>query len=113
MTVEYWKLPEIENYLIHPEAIYRFLEKNRYGGFFLESHKEVLESRLPSIMLKNPQEQIKASFWKWSDFLVQFLKDIKYSNTSKWDLYEIATYFNADEVFPEIQEILDAINIVL
>lgn len=108
LTVMRWHRYEIENYLLLPEALKRFV------GFDLQNHKidEIFERQIPpdtDLFGDHPAlSRIKAS----TEFLVPLLEDLS-KGTPKKDLYQLASVMNEDEMHPEIVEKLDRIAEVL
>jgi len=101
-----WKRYEIENYLLHPEALLRFVEgpdldllsrARRKGG------EDYLKANFPPLALAQPLDE--------SDYLVEipasksvlpaFLKPAQ-THLSKKDYYQIAAQMKPGEVHPEV-----------
>lgn len=108
LTVMRWHRYEIENYLLYPDAIMRFV------GFDLQNHKidERFERQVPpgtDLFGDHPAlSRIKAS----TEFLVPLLEDLG-KGTPKKDLYQLAHVMKKDEIHPEVIEKLDRIAEVL
>ena len=106
LVVLRWRRYEIENYLLHPEAIKRF----RFADFPLMQPKVDVAfwSQVPQgtnlfgdhVSLV----RIKAS----DEFLVPLLEDLGI-NTPKRELYLLAAVMKKDEIHPEVHEKLDHI----
>ena len=100
-----WQRYEIENYLLIPSAIKRFLKND-------PSHEqkvdEEFKKQIPAYTdpFGNIPELtcVKAS----SEFLVPFFEKIGL-NTTKGELYQLAAKMTLDEIHPEVKEKLDAI----
>lgn len=106
-TVEYWKRKEIENYLIHPVALLRFVEKKGFQGLFSEIAEQYLRAHLPPAVYKNPiQDTIDGN---GSDFLEKFFSKIGL-HINKGNFSEIAEIMEADEIHPDIKDVLDKLN---
>ncbi|MCY3736994.1 MAG: AAA family ATPase [Gemmatimonadaceae bacterium] len=99
-----WRRYEIENYLLQPEAIKRFVD------FPLRDSQidDVFWSQVPrgtDLFGEHVSlERVKAS----TEFLVPLLEDLERS-TPKKDLYLLASRMKAEEIHPEIREKLDRI----
>ncbi len=108
LTILRWRRYEIENYLLQPDAIARFvnfplLERQIYDAFWKQVPRETdLFGDHVSLT------RVKAS----DEFLVPLLKDVKV-HTPKRDLYLLAASLHAHEIHPEIREKLDRIADVL
>ena len=108
LAVLRWRRYEIENYLLQPEAIARFvnwplLQNQIYDAFWKQVPRETdLFGDHVSLT------RVKAS----DEFLVPLLRDIEI-NTPKRDLYLLASIMHENEIHPEIREKLDRIAEVL
>ncbi len=104
MRVLRWRRYEIENYLLQPEAIARFIDF------------PLMQARVDEVFWKQVPpgtdlfgEHVALGRVKASDeFLVPLLKDVG-KNTPKRDLYLLASAMHEDEIHPEICEKLDSI----
>lgn len=100
-----WQRYEIENYLLIPSAIKRFLKNNI---LYVEKVDEEFGRQIPPDT--DPFSDIaaltrvKAS----SEFLVPFFEKIGL-NTTKGELYQLAAKMTPDEIHPEVKKKLDAI----
>ncbi len=108
VTVLRWHRYEIENYLLHPEAIKRFVKFP-----LLESEvDDAFWRRVPpgADLFGDDVSfvRVKAS----DEFLLPLLNDLGL-DTPKRDLHMLAAVMNADEVHPEVREKLDRIAEVL
>jgi predicted ATPase len=117
LTILRWKRYEIENYLLHPKALLRFVEgpepdlpssaRRRNGEAFLRDN-------FPPPALAHPLED--------SDYLVAtaasksilpgFFEQAD-TKLNKKDYFEIAAKMNPDEIHPEVASKLDAIAAVV
>ena len=99
-----WRRYEIENYLLHPEAIKRFadfpLMDTRIDHAFWREVPPGTDLFGNHVTL----ERIKAS----DEFLVPLLENLGI-NTPKRELYLLAAAMRKDEIHPEIDEKLDQI----
>ena len=99
-----WKRYEIENYLLIPSAIKRFLNIRLYEQKVDEKFgKQIppdtdLFGDIPALT------RVKAS----NEFLVPLFEEIGL-NTTKGELYQLAAKMTPDEIHPEVIEKLDAI----
>ncbi len=104
--VVYWERTEIENYLIHSEALLRFLEKNGYGGLFLRQARDYLERHIPKAALENPLAETIDG--KGSVFLDRFFDHLKMP-MRKGEYWQIAQSMKIDEIPTEVSTVLDKI----
>ncbi len=107
----YWNEPEIENYLIIPDALINFAQdKNLYGGMFAaqtaKDASDYLTNNLTPNYISKPLESQLSE--KGSDFLEKMFRSINI-NVSKSDYYEIINHISVDQVKQEIVEKLDSI----
>lgn len=107
----YWNEPEIENYLIIPDALTSFAhDKNLYGGMFAaqaaQDTRDYLTNNLAPAYISKPMESQLSE--KGSDFLEKMFQAVGL-NVSKADYYEIVNYIDIDQVKPEVIEKLDSI----
>lgn len=106
---EYWLRPEIENYLINPHILLRFIER-RLGPLFaskvIDQAKTYLERKLPKAVLDNPLEEDVGR--KGSDFLQEFFEAIEFP-IYKGSYWEIASVMRQAEVHADIRAMLDRI----
>lgn len=106
-----WALPEIENYLLHPEALIEFIGGQGYGPLFASTGKTNAEKYLSKHLTpayysdphNNPRDMGKK---KGSDFLEEFFTDIGVP-LNKPDYWRIAHSMTADQVFPDVKTMLD------
>lgn len=106
-TVEYWERKEIENYLIHPVALLRFVENKGFQGLFSGVAEQYLKEHLPPAVYKKPlTENIDGN---GSDFLEKFFSKIGL-HLNKGSYWEIAEIMVADEVHSDIKDMLDKLN---
>ncbi len=106
-VVECWQRKEIENYLIHPQALLRFIDSKGFGGLFNATATKYLEDRLPPAVRRDPlKENIDGN---GSDFLEKFFSEIKLS-INKGNYWEISEVMLPDEVHPDVKNILDKLD---
>lgn len=104
----YWNRYEIESYLIHPQAIARFVES--IGGKQAADKAEAyMEKQLPPALHEDPFELSDyLQGTKGKKVLANILNaaglDVKES-----DYYQIASQMKKEEIHPEVVEKLDAI----
>jgi hypothetical protein len=112
-SCEYWSLHEIENYLVHPEALIRFAGNLGIGGLFgLNKQKEAekyLRANLAPAYYSAPHSKFELLSMKGSDFLEEFFAAVK-EEIGKQDYWMIANAMEESEVFPEIRAKLDIID---
>lgn len=106
-----WKRYEIENYLLHPEALLRFVERPEPNLFSVgprAAGEEYLKNNLPPAAFSAPLSDL--------DYLVvtpasksllpAFLEKAKII-LSKKDYYQIAAIMKQEEIHPEVKDKLD------
>jgi hypothetical protein len=126
-----WRRREIENYLLVPEAILRYCERElrRVRGLAeqlkepdlfladdLTEVRKLLQRKLLPEVFENPLQDtpflldIKASETVLEPFFKEFFSRInEYNTMPKSKFYRLATIMHANEIHPEVQEKLDAI----
>ena len=106
MIVLRWKRYEIENYLLHPEALLRFVEGSDPDLLSLGRKKEgfdYLEANFPPPALSQPlvdSDYLLATPASKS-LLPSFLAKAQMS-LSKKDYYQIAAQMKSEEIHPEV-----------
>ena len=103
-----WLRPDIESYLIHPEAIMRFVKKNKGAGA-KNIVNDYMKKKLPPALYETPSETYDFTLKDngktiLSKFMQEAGIDIKES-----DYYRIAAQMIEEEIHPEVVEKLDAI----
>lgn len=111
LTIIRWIRYEIENYLLHPEALLRFVQTCASTHENpAQAAQDFMHAQLPPAVLSNPLEHhaflnsIRAS----KDFLPQLFK-ASGTAISKNEYYEIAAQMNPAEVPQEVIDKLDVI----
>jgi hypothetical protein len=112
-----WHRYEIENYLLHPDALLRFVGGSMpdlFSDIRMEMGKQFLQENFPPMVFTRPLED--------SDYLLAtpasksilpgFLKRADTALPKK-DCYQIAQQMEPEEIHPEVIEILDKIASVL
>ncbi|MBI2459110.1 MAG: AAA family ATPase [Parcubacteria group bacterium] len=108
--VEYWVRKEIENYLIHPKALLRFIESKGRTGLFSNSADQYLKDQLPPAVYRDPlKENIDGN---GSDFLEKFFSTIKL-NVNKGNYWEISEVMLPEEVHSDIKYMLNKLDVFL
>ncbi|MBP9148048.1 MAG: AAA family ATPase [Rhodoferax sp.] len=114
-----WRRYEIESYLIHPDALQRFVEK-RFGGAPLSNEPvaamlDELRKTLQQDFLDKPNEPVplvEAYFTSQpvsKKLIPALLQAAGLNNVPKRDYFEIAAQFKPEEVHPEVVERLNQI----
>jgi predicted ATPase len=104
-----WKRYEIENYLVQPKSLLRFVN-NKLGPIFKSNAEDILKNSFPPTFFKNPLEdtgyllRMAAS----KEFLPQFFDSLQV-RIEKSEYYHIAAQMRPEEIHPEIKEKLDII----
>jgi hypothetical protein len=112
-----WRRYEIENYLLHPEALLRFVagsEPNLLAMASRNAGEEFLVANFPPPALRDP---LKDSGYLIStpaskDILPGFLEKADY-RLSKKDYFQIAAQMRPEEIHPEVREKLDVLASIL
>jgi hypothetical protein len=112
LTVLRWKRYEIENYLLHPEALLRFVagpDPDLFAKARRQKGEDFLKENFPPPALKDPLKD--------SEFLVvtaasksvlpEFLERTE-TSLSKKDFFQIAAQMKPEEIHPEVVAKLDA-----
>ncbi|NOT02814.1 MAG: AAA family ATPase [Phycisphaerales bacterium] len=108
LTIGRWKRYEAESYLLHPDALRRFLLK-RVWPPDAEGADEFLREQLPLVVYKSPMDDhdylsaIPASKTLLPDYFRRANLDLP-----KSEYYLIAEAMRPDEIPPEVKEKLDA-----
>lgn len=117
LTILRWKRYEIENYLLHPAALLRFVEGpiiDLFSASRRAAGEEYLRNNLPPAAFSSPLSDneylvvIPAS----KSLLPAFLEKARI-HLSKKDYYQIAVIMKDKEIHPEIKEKLDEMEKVL
>jgi len=113
LTIVRWRRYEAESYLVHPEALARFVRGTKPDLFThasAEKGLEYLQKRLPPVVYENPLadddylERMPAS----KRLLPGFFGEADVSLT-KEEYYQVATQMLFEEIPSEVREKLDAI----
>lgn len=109
LTIQRWKRYEIENYLLHPESLVRFV-RERTGPIFAQSARNYLMDRLSPAAFRNPLSDddylisTPASKTLLPGLFSEVSIDIK-----KAEFYLIAEQMQREEIHHEVIDILDGI----
>lgn len=109
LTIIRWPRYEAESYLLHPEALFRYIEK-RAGPIFSSPAREYLEDQLPPAVHRDPHgahEFLVAT--PASKSLLPDLFQRAGLNLSKKDYYLVAEQMNPDEIPRDVVDVLDLI----
>ena len=107
----FWKRYEIESYLIHPEAIARFVESVA-GETAVEKVRGYMRDVFPPVVFKNPLEDensillVGTKHKKPKDLLSKILSE---AGVYESDYSRIAALMKKEEIHPEVTEKLDKI----
>ncbi|MGO8676128.1 MAG: ATP-dependent nuclease [Limisphaerales bacterium] len=117
LTILRWRRYEIENYLLHPKALLRFVEEpepDLLSGVRRKNGEDFLKGNFPPPALTDPLKD--------SDYLVataasksvlpEFLEKTE-TKLSKKDYFQIAAQMKPDEIHPEVKTNLDAMALVV
>ena len=102
-----WGRTEIENYLIHPQALERFVRQEQ-GESTAERARECMEGYLPRVIFDDPFDSSNVvTSMKGSIVLSAILQEAGVQLT-KTQYHRIAATMQPDEIYPEVREKLDA-----
>jgi hypothetical protein len=109
LEVRYWLRKEIENYLIIPVLLERFVQKQEsIGELFahgrLKEAQQYLRDNLPPNVYKDPLNHDIDG--KGSDFLEKFFKAVGI-NVNKGEYWQIADLMQKEEIHSDIKQMLD------
>ncbi len=113
LTILRWRRYEVESYLLHPEALARFIEESEPELFALAKKKrarQFLESELPPAVLSDPlgDHDYLVSVPASKSLLPSFFRAIDV-RLPKRDYYLLAQKMHKEEIHPEISEKLKVI----
>jgi len=112
LKVCYWSRKELENYIIIPSVLEKYVLKHRQeflGELFIQSQtvekaNQYLKESLPPKVYNDPLNNDYDG--KGSDFLEKFFAEIDIK-ISKGDYWHIADVMDEDEIHPDIRKVLD------
>ena len=107
LMVERWERYEVENYLLHPDVLRRFVA-SRLGSLFAQKADDYLQEQLPPAVYKNPlspHDYLKATPAS-KTLLPEFFRASQIDIT-KQEYYMIAEQMDESEIPPEIKNKLD------
>lgn len=99
-----WRRYEIENYLLLPDAVERFVNLPLMRGIVRQEFERQIPQGTDPFGDHVSLTRVKAS----SEFLLPMLSKAEMS-TPKRDLYLLAAQMRADEIHPEVRDMLDDI----
>ena len=103
----YWRRYEIENYLLHPGVIQRFVEKRGAGDMKLRANKYI-KKYWPRVLFADPSEHSPLDRNKGKEVISKLMENVGLPWSDK-DCVDIAQEMRRDEVHPEVREKLDRI----
>lgn len=111
LTVGRWLRYEAESYLIHPEALRRYVKKKSFGPLFDESGMKYLRDELPGAVFRDPlgEHDYLARTPASKTLLPGFFRAVQL-DLSKDDYYLIAEQMKPEEIPLEIGRKLDDID---
>ena len=107
LDVRFWGRYEIENYLIHPEAIVRFL-RCRYGDAEVNLAREHMAEFFPRVRFSNPFMDEDHDRQKGKS-VIRRLMEKAGVRLDETEYYRIAECMEDSEVHPCVKEMLDLI----
>ena len=106
LAVHVWRRYEIENYLLMPSAIGRFLGRDRNDLFI----RSVFMDELPASVFENPLRDSEAVMRiPASKSILPKLFESEQPPIRKADYYRVAESMEPEEIHPEVIEVLDRI----
>lgn len=117
LSVHYWPRKEIENYLIIPSLLVRFVKQqgvSLFGELFAEgwankAGQYLTESLPPKVYNDSAKNDIDG---KGSDFLERFFKEMEIK-INKGDYWQIAELMQPDEIHADVSKMLDELQRVM
>lgn len=113
LTILRWKRYESENYLIHPDALVRFVEESQpplFGQASAESGLEFLRDQLPPAVYRDPlADHDYLDVTPASKTLLPGFFEAAQVPLSKKEYYQVAAQMTAEEIPPEVEQKLDQI----
>ncbi len=107
MKVIYWTRCEIENYLIHPNAILRFVSR-LLGEEGKEKVKCYMEKYLPRMLFERPFETTELDEVKGKIRITRILSEVK-AELGEGDYCQLAAAMMPEEVHPDVVAMLNEI----
>ena len=105
-----WTRYEIENYLIHPISIKRFLKKEEVGPLFLSSAEKELKKILPPVVVQSPLDDHEyLQNTKASKSILPKIFSAAGMNIGKQEYYRLAEAMQPEEIHSEVIKFFDAI----
>ncbi|HEY6330600.1 MAG TPA: AAA family ATPase [Blastocatellia bacterium] len=109
-----WRRYEIESYLVHPDAIDRFIDHQTGGPELSAEYKrdarKYFEQQMPAVLSDPLGEHLILEGVKASDRIIPaILAAAGIHGVEKDQYYEIAALMKPEEIHPEVTEKLDAI----
>lgn len=109
LTIRRWKRYDVENYLIHPGALLRFISK-RVGELFEEPARKYMQDEMPPAAYRDPlSDHDYLVRTPASKTLLPGLFAAASMSLKKVEYYLVAEQMEAREVHPEVRTSLDAI----
>ena len=103
-----WSQKEIENYMLHPSALERFV-RQELGHAVAERTRKYMRRTLPPMLFEDPSSATEVVVTaKGSEVLSRILQEAGLQ-LKKTDYWQIAAQMRPDEVHPEVRKKLDAI----
>lgn len=104
-TRMYWRRYEIENYLLHPKAILRLMDKRGADDLRTRATRHMRE-QWPPVLRDDPLADSLLDNSKGKDVISKLMIDVGVAWNDK-DCVDIAEEMKPDEVHPEVREKLD------
>ncbi len=106
-AIMYWKWYEIENYLIHPESLLRYI-RDEIGIAEKRAAEEYMTKNLPQSKFEKPFDDSFVDKTKGKD-IIKDIFDKANCNLPATEYYQIAKRMRGDEIHPEVKDKLDKI----
>ena len=109
LTIQRWKRYEVENYLLQPEALLRFIT-DQSGPLFADAARRYLQDKLSPAAYRDPlSDDDYLTNTPASKTLLPGLFAAASMNIKKTEFYRIAEQMQPEEIHPEVKAILDGI----
>ena len=105
-----WNRYEIENYLVHPVLIKRFLEQKNVDHLFVSAAEKEMKNILPPVVIQSPLDEHEyLQSTKASKNILPKIFSAAGLTMGKQEYYMLAEEMEQGEIHPEVKERLDDI----
>ena len=103
-----WRRSEIENYLLHPQALERFVRQEK-GDSAAERARAYMEQHLPRVIFNDPFDSSDVVVTTKGSVVLSAILQEAGVGLGKTEYHRIASTMRPEEVHPEVRDKLDAI----